>query len=82
MEFAWLHPKTVALSQTATGARPLLKIFMSLCFGGLNDAFHGGLRSYEQHRENSTSDGNLLTSLHDKTQNIVKMVISYKKTPN
>jgi len=55
---------------------------MILCFGGLNDAFHGGLHSNEQHRENSRSNGDLVTSLHDKTQNIVKMAISYKKTPN
>lgn len=58
-EFARLHPKSVALSGTAGGARPFLKAFRSLGGGGLSDAFHGGLHSYEQHRENSRSDGNL-----------------------
>jgi len=56
--------------------------FTSLCFGGLSAALHRGLLSYEQRRESSRYDGNLLTSLHDKAYNVVKTAIAYEKTLN
>lgn len=68
--------------RTAQRVGSVLEVLQVCVFGGLSAALHRGLLSYEQRRESSRYDGNLLTSLHDKAYNIVKTAIAYEKTLN